>query len=211
MLSKQVLPWLLMALFTGACASSKSAERPEPPPPPILFKSSLALLLEHHAELKLTTDQMIAVGQLNSALQEKNKPLRMKLRELRPVGPPPRRGPAMDGPPPGVDPRRWGGGRPRGPWTGMGAGQQPPEVPPETDEAREQRRRQIEALLKEMEDNETAAYAEAEKALDETQRTRAGELVAQLHEQRRKAREAPRAPPEPAPASEPAPEPQPEG
>jgi hypothetical protein len=209
MLSKQVLPWLLMALFTGACASSRPAERPEPPPPPILFKSSLALLLEHHEALKLTTDQMIAVGQLDSALREKNKPLRMKLRELRPVGPPPPRSPpAMDGPPPGVDPRGWSGGRRRGPWTGMGGGPQPPEVPPETDEAREQRRRQMEALLKEIADNETAAYAEAEKALDETQRTRAGELVAQLREEQRKVREALRAPPEPAPASEPAPKPE---
>ena len=204
--SKQVLPLLLMALAAGACSSSKSAERAEPPPPPILFKSPLALLLEHHEELKLSTDQMIAVGRLDSELQEKNKPLRMKLRELRPRGPagPPSGGPGIDAPPPGVDPRAWGGGRRRSPFAGMGAGQ-PPEVPPETEEARKQRLEQVQALLEEMENNEAAAYVEAEKVLDEQQQARARELVTQQREARRKAREAMRAPPS-GPASEPAPE-----
>lgn len=204
--SRQVLPWLLLALFTGACSSSKSAERPEPPPPPILFKSPLALLLEHHQELMLTTDQMIAVGQLDGALQEKNKPLRMKLRELRPPGPPPARpgGSGLDGPPPGVDPRAWGGSRRRSPFGGMG-GPLPPEVPPENEEARKQRMEQAQALMREMEDNEAAAYAEAEKVLDEKQRARGQELVTQQREARRKAREAMRGPPPEAPA-EPAPQ-----
>jgi small-conductance mechanosensitive channel len=203
---KRFLPWLLLAIITGACASSAPAQRPEPPLPPVLFKSPLKLLLEHYAELGLTTDQMIQVGQADSALQEKNKPLRMRLEELRPrmMGPgrpPPTGGSSMDNPPPGVSPRAWGGGRRRSGFGGMGA-PQPEEVPPETEEARQQRMRHIEALLQEMENNETAAIAEAEKALDDKQKTRARELFAQHREERQRAREALRAPPIPPPPAQ---------
>jgi hypothetical protein len=212
--SRQVLPWLLLALFTGACASSpKSAEqRPEPPPPLILFKSPLTLLLEHHEELLLNTDQMIAVGRLNEALQEKNKMLRMKVRELRPRGPPPARsgGSGMNVPP-GVDASTYNGTRRQSPFDGMG-GPPVPEVPPETEEQRKQRQEQLRAILREMEGNEDAAYAEAEKVLDEKQKMRGQELVAQQREARRKAREAMQSPTPPSegePPSEAAPEPAP--
>lgn len=214
MKSRQVLPWLVLALFSGACASSKPAVPPEPPPPPILFKSPLKLLLEHHEELMLNTDQMIAVGRLDEALQEKNKMLRMRLRELRPRGPAPaRRGGSGMNVPPGVDPRTFSGSQRQSPFDGMG-GPPAPEVPPETEEQRKQRQEQIQAILREMEDNENAAYAEAEKVLDEKQRIRGQELFAQQREARRKAREWMRSPnpsPESAPPADPeaAPEPEP--
>lgn len=197
--SRLVPPWLLLAVLTGACASSPP-ERPAPeaPPPPVLLKSPLALLLEHHAELGLTTDQMIEVGKHESALQEKNKMLRMKLRELRPRawGQPPPRGASDTSPPPGVNPRGWSGGmdqRRGSSWGGMRP--RPPEGPPETEEARQQREAQVQAILREMEDNTVAAYAEAEKVLDESQKARARTLIEQHREERRQAREAMEEPP----------------
>ncbi len=196
---KGVVPWLLLAVVSGACASSGPAQRPEPPLPPVLFKSPLKVVLEHYAELGLSTDQMIAVGQADTALQEKNKPLHLRLQELRPMGPPlppPGGGTSVDNPPPGVSPRNWGGGRRRSPWGGMG-GPLPPEAEPETDAARQQRMQQIQAILQEMEANETAAVAEAEKALDDKQKARARELVAKHREERQRAREAMQRPPPP--------------
>jgi hypothetical protein len=201
MVLKRMLPWLLLAVVSGACASSAPAQRPEPPLPPVLFKSPLKVVLEHYAELGLSTDQMIAVGQADTTLQEKNKPLHLRLQELRPMAPPlpPRGGgTGVDNPPPGVNPRNWGGGRRRGAWGGMG-GPLPPEAEPESEEAHQQRMQQIQAILQEMEANETAAVAEAEKALDDQQKTRVRELVARHREERQKAREAMQQPAPPPP------------
>ncbi|XXF75359.1 hypothetical protein P2318_20060 [Myxococcaceae bacterium GXIMD 01537] len=198
--SRWIAPWLLLAVVTGACASSTPAERPEAPPPPALLKSPIALLLEHHAELGLTTDQMIEVGKQETALQEKNRPLRMQLRDLRPPGPPrvaPSGGAPDMSPPPGVNPRGWGGGTNRGRATRMGQG--PLAVEPETEEARQQRKERVEAILREMDKNIDGAYSEVEKVLDDSQRARARELVEQQRQERQRAREAfevPSPPPE---------------
>lgn len=201
---KPLLPWLLLAVFLGACAPTHEARRPEGPPPRALFQSSLALLLAHHEELRLTTDQMIAVGQREEALQARNRPLREKLRE---AGPPmPRRPPPGDlPPPPGVG--GWGGNN-RG-WSETSSGAPPPgsgvpreEVPKESEEEREKRMQQVRALLRELDSNETAAYEDTEKLLDDTQKARARELVTQQREERKRVREAlygpvpPAAPPE---------------
>ncbi|RKI60819.1 hypothetical protein D7X55_23945, partial [Corallococcus sp. AB049A] len=81
---------MLMGLV-AACASSP--ERPERPPPPrILFQSPLALLLENHEALALTTDQLIQVGQKEEALEAANRPLREQLRQVRHPEPPPGEG-----------------------------------------------------------------------------------------------------------------------
>src|SRR5690348_3392398 len=90
-----VVQGLLAAVLAGACASAPKAERPAGPPPRVIFQSPIALLFQHHDELLLTTDQMIALGKLDQALEKKNRLLREKLREER------RRGPEREGPPPG--------------------------------------------------------------------------------------------------------------
>jgi predicted DNA-binding WGR domain protein len=51
-------------------------------------------------------------------------------------------------------------------------------------------RQQAQATLREMEANEDTAYEEAEKLLDEKQKTRARELVSQQREERMRARES---------------------
>jgi hypothetical protein len=188
---RTVMQWSLMAVLAGACASSSEAERPVGPPPRILFQSPIALLFEHQGELLLTTDQMIQLGKVDDALQAKNKPLREKLREAR------RRGPEQEeGPPPGggISGGRGGRGGVGGmggmgghgmPSGGMGGGRVRSD-PPMDEEAL----RQLEATLREMEDNETAAYNEAEQLLDEKQKARARELISQQREERMRVREA---------------------
>jgi hypothetical protein len=188
---RSMMQWPLMAVLAGACASSSEAERPVGPPPRVLFQSPIALLFEHQVELLLTTDQMIQLGKLEAALEAKNRPLRERLREGR------RRGPEQEeGPPPGggMGGGRGGGGGMGGmsgmgghgmARRGMGGGPLPSE-PPLDEEAL----RRIEATLREMEDNESATYNEAEQILDEKQKTRARELVSQQREERMRVREA---------------------
>lgn len=185
---RQLAPWLLLVGLVAACASSPP-ERPERPEPPrILFQSPLALLLEHHEELALTTDQLIQLGQKEEALEAANRPLREQLRQVRhpeaPRGERPPRGPRAGNPnlPVGL------GGRP--------AYRAPPR--PLTPLTEEELKRQ-QALLQVMEDNETAAYRDAEALLDDTQKEKARALVAKQREERQRAREAfqvPETPPE---------------
>ncbi|HVG59285.1 MAG TPA: hypothetical protein VNA24_12070 [Hyalangium sp.] len=177
---------LLMAVLAGACASSSEAERPVGPPPRVLFQSPIALLFEHQGELLLTTDQMIQLGKLQDALEAKNRPLREKLREAR------RRGPEQEeGPPPGggISGGRGGRGGMRGigGMGGRGMGSSHVRSDPPMDE---EALRQLEATLRELEDNESAAYNEAEQLLDEKQRARARELISQQREERMRVREA---------------------
>lgn len=182
---------LLMAALAGACASSSEAERPVGPPPRVLVQSPIALLFEHQGELLLTTDQMIQLGKVEDALQAKNRPLRERLRDAR------RRGPEQEeeGPPPGGGISGGRGGRggmggmggmgvPGSAGRGMGGGHVRSE-PPIDEEAW----RRMEATLREMEDNESAAYNEAEQLLDEKQKVRARELVSQQREERMRVRE----------------------
>jgi hypothetical protein len=68
---------------------------------------------------------------------------------------------------------------------GMG-GDDPGSSPPLDEEAL----RQMEATLREMEDNESATYNEAEQLLDEKQRVRARELISQQREDRMRVRES---------------------
>ncbi|WP_375758630.1 hypothetical protein [Corallococcus exercitus] len=155
----------------------------------MLFQSPLALLLEHHAELALTTDQLIQVGQREEALEVTNQPLREQLRQVWHPEPAPGEGPPRG---PGVGNRNAPvglGGRPR---------YRPPARPPAPLSEEDQKRQQ--ALLQAMEDNELAAYRDAEALLDETQKQKAQALVAKLREERQRARESlkePEAPPVP--------------
>lgn len=204
-----VVPGWLMAVLVGACASSSPSERPVGPPPEALFPSPLALLLEHHTELQLTTEQLIELDRRETALQEKNRPLREKLRQG------PGRGPEqgeLPPPPPGGmtgvpgDPTGMGGhggmggmagrlGGPSGNMGGMGGGHRRDDSPMSEDA-----RKQQQAALREIEDNESAAYNDAEALLNETQKAKARELISQQREERMRIRESMKgrvAPPEP--------------
>ncbi|MCY1041956.1 hypothetical protein OV208_11580 [Corallococcus sp. bb12-1] len=177
---RHLVPWLLLVGLVTACASSSPAERPgRPPPPRVLFQSPLALLLEHHQELMLTTDQLIQVGQREEALDAANRPLREQLRQLWHPEPAP-----GEGPPPGAGMRgRSGtvgpGGRPA---------YRPPARPPAPLSEEELKRQQ--ALFQAMEDNDAAAYRDVEALLDETQKGKAREWVSKHREERLRARES---------------------
>lgn len=174
------MPWLLLVALVTACASSPPVEQRRPPPR-VLFESPVALMLEHHDELMLTTDQLIKLGQLDEALTTANKPLRDQLREVWHPEPPP-----GGRPPPGAG---MSSGRSNTP-VGLGgrpayrAPAQPPTPLSEEDKKRQQ------ALLQAMEDNETKAYREAEALLDEPQKEKARALVEKQREERARARES---------------------
>ena len=203
MSSRFVVPGWLMAILVGACASSSPSERPVGPPPKVLFQSPLALLLEHHTELQLTTEQLIELDRREAALQEKNRPLREKLRmghgrapEQGEPPPPPGGMTGGRGDPTGMGGHGGMGGRGMGGgMSGMGGGHRR-EGGPMSEEAQKQQQ----AALREMEDNESAAYNDAEALLNETQKAKARELVSQQREERLHIRESMKgrvAPPEP--------------
>lgn len=199
----------LMAVLVGACASSSPSERPVGPPPKVLFQSPLALLLEHHTELQLTTEQLIELDRRENALQEKNRPLREKLRmghgrgpeqgELPP--PPPGGMTGVPGDPTGMGGHGGMGGRAGRLGGGMGSGMGGLGGPRRDDSPlSEEARKQQQAALRELEDNESAAYNDAEALLNETQKAKARELVSQQREERLRIRESMKgrvAPPEP--------------
>lgn len=188
---RSMVQGLLVAVLVGACASSPKVERPVGPPPRVLFQSPITLLFQHHDELLLTTDQMIALGKLDQDLEKKNKLLREKFREERR-----HRLEQREGPPPGEGMGGGqGGGGGFGGMSGMGGhgmvrrgmgGDDPASIPPLDEETL----RQLEATMREIEDNESAAYNEAEQLLDEKQKLRARELVSQQREDRMRVRES---------------------
>ena len=197
MSSRFVVPGWLMAILVGACASSSPSERPEGPPPKVLFQFPLALLLEHHTELQLTTEQLIELDRRETALQEKNRPLREKLwmghgrapEQGEPPPPPPGGMTGGRGDPTGmgghggmggIGGRGMGGGM-----SGMGGGHRR-EGGPMSEEAQKQQQE----ALREIEDNESAAYNDAEALLNETQKAKARELVSQQREERLRIRES---------------------
>ncbi|MBZ4332999.1 hypothetical protein NR800_17980 [Corallococcus interemptor] len=182
---RHFMPGLLLVALVTACASSPPVEQRRPPPR-ILFESPLALLLEHHQELGLSTDQLIQIGQRDEALAVANRPLR---EELRAIWSPPMGG----NPPPGTMPVRTGPAGPRG-----RPAYRPPAQPPEPLNDEALKRQQL--LLQAMEDNETAAFREVEALLEEPQKVKARELVEKQREERARAHESMRKAPEAPPA-----------
>ncbi|HVG61588.1 MAG TPA: hypothetical protein VNA24_23715 [Hyalangium sp.] len=183
---RAVMQGLLMAVLVGACASPSKVERPVGPSTRFIFQSPIALLLEHHGELLLTTDQMIVLGKQDLALKEKNRPLRELLREARRRDMEREEGPVPDA---GIGGGGWGRGGGMGGhgMRGHGKGGKPrSSIQPMDEESL----RQLEATLREIDDNEYAAYNEAEQILDEKQKVRARELVSQQREERMLERES---------------------
>lgn len=177
---RHLMPWLLLVAFVTACASSSPPEQRRRPPPRVLFESPLALLLEHHEELQLTTDQLIKIGQQDEALTAANKPLREQLREVWHPEPPPGGGPPPGAGMPGRNAPVGLGGRPS---------YRSPDRPSPPPLSEEDKKRQ-QALLQAMEDNEAAAYREVEASLDASQKVKARALIEKQREERAHARES---------------------
>ncbi len=177
MTRKMMLLWVALAL--AACARSTPSQRAgEAPGTP--FTSSLAVLLAHRAELALTAEQVDRFEKLAFTLHEKNLPLQHELdtlqaqqkKRLRPW-----HGGYMGG---GSHDIHGGKG------SSMGG-------PPEADKellVRRERLERIESTLRQLQDNDTQSYMEAEKALSEAQKPRARELFSQEREKLLKQLEA---------------------
>ncbi|QRK05894.1 hypothetical protein JQX13_38020 [Archangium violaceum] len=162
---------LCMCLALAACARSSTSRRAEEASGPA-FKSSLAVLLENRAELALTPEQVDRFEKMDFTLHEKNIVLQHELEALRA--------------------QQKKGNRP---WHGgyMGGGQHDlhggkggsTSAPPEAERERLQRRERLEQIgstLRQMQDNDSEAYVQAEKLLTDAQKPRARELFSRERE-----------------------------
>ncbi len=167
---------LLLSLALAACARSTRPDEAGK-----AFKSSLVVLLDHRGELALTAEQVDRFEKLDFALHEKNLPLQFKLESLRPKK--------------GSTVRSGSGGYMGGGSHDLHGGKGGVMTDPANPEVaqREARRLQLEetkATLREMQDNDSKAYLEAEKSLSEEQKPRARALVTQEREKLLKQLEA---------------------
>ncbi len=169
--------WLLLWLSLSLAACARSARPDEAAK---AFKSSLVVLLDHRDELALTPEQVERFERLDFVLHEKNLLLQQKLESLRPKKGSPRTGTGgyMGG---GSHDLHGGKGT-------VVADPADPEVA-----AKQARRRQLEETqdtLREIQDNDSKAYLEAEKSLSEAQKPRARELISREREKLLKQLEA---------------------
>lgn len=172
-----MLLWVSLAL--AACARSTSSQRGGEAPG-MAFKSSLAVLLEHRAELALTAEQVGRFEQLEFSLHEKNLGLQHQLETLQAQSK--------------KDNRPWHGGYMGGGTHDSHGGKgTSTSGPPDAEKERLVRRERLERIdstLRQMQDNDTQSYMEAEKVLSEAQKPRARELFTQEREKLLKQLEA---------------------
>lgn len=195
----------VICVVLGLGLWSGCASKPAKPPGPRLFelrlpaRTSIDLLLAKTVDLNLTTPQVAELVKLQSELNEKVKAIREQMQQARMGKAPPPDAPAVapppppppDEPPPGppvpiTGPGRWVGavrssgdvGVPR-----ESRPREPKEVVP-ADYA--DRRARIEALIKEFDTEDQAAYARAEAGLDEAQKAAARKLMADRAAERAK-------------------------
>jgi hypothetical protein len=153
-------------------------------------QTGVDLLLRNTVDLSLTTPQVAELVKIQAALNEKVKPIHEEMDAARfgrppPPGEPPAgaQGTAPPAPPPPpppyppYGPGRWvGATRASGdigpPLTGRPREAKEP-VPPDY----EQRRAKLEALIKQYDEEDQAAYARAEALLDESQKAVARKLM----------------------------------
>ncbi|WP_157823818.1 hypothetical protein [Melittangium boletus] len=160
--------WLLcVALMGAACARSTPAQRPAGEAGSgMAFKSSLAVLLEHRAELALTPELVGRFEQMDFSLHEKNIVLQRQLEALREKN---KKGA-----------RPWHGGYMGGGshdvHGGKGGSMSGPADEDQQKLLRRERLERIEATLREMQDNDSQAYLQAEGLLTDAQKPRAREL-----------------------------------
>ena len=166
MTRKMLLLWVSLAL--AACTRSPSSQRVGEAPG-TAFKSSLSVLLEHRAELALTAEQVDRFEKLDFALHEKNIGLQHQLEALQVQSK--------------KDNRPWHGGYMGGGTHDAHGGKgTTTNGPPDADKerlVRRERLERIESTLRQMQDNDTQSYMEAEKVLSDAQKPRARELFSQ--------------------------------
>lgn len=164
---------LCVCLTLAACARSTASQRGEGDVASgMAFKSSLAVLLEHRAELALTPEQVDRFEKMDFTLHEKNVPLQYELDALQAQAK--------------KDNKPWHGGYMGGGthdvYGGKGGSM---SGPPDADQQKLKRRQRLELIeskLRQMQDNDSAAYVQAEKVLTEEQKPRARELFSQERE-----------------------------
>ena len=165
MTRKMLLLWVSLAL--AACARSTSSQRVGEAPG-TAFKSSLSVLLEHRAELALTAEQVDRFEKMDFTLHEKNIGLQHQLEALQAQSK--------------KDNRPWHGGYMGGGTHDAHGGKGTTNGPPDADKerfVRRERLERIESTLRQMQDNDTRSYMEAEKVLSDAQKPRARELFSQ--------------------------------
>jgi hypothetical protein len=160
-----------VSLALAACARSTSSQRADEAPARA-FKTSLAVLLEHRAELALTAEQVDRFEKMDFTLHEKNIGLQYQLETLRAQSK--------------KDSRPWHGGYMGGgthdAHGGKGGSTSGPPDAEKERLVRRERLERIESTLRQMQDNDTASYMEAEKVLSDAQKLRARELFSQERE-----------------------------
>ena len=178
MTRKMLLLWVSLAL--AACARSTSSQRVGEAPGDTAFKSSLVVLLEHRAELALTPEQVDRFEKMDFTLHEKNIGLQHELADLQARSK--------------KDSRPWHGGYMGGGTHDAHGGKgNSTSGPPDADKerlVRRERLERIESTLRQMQDNDTLSYMEAEKVLSDAQKPRARELFSQEREKLLKQLEA---------------------
>jgi multidrug resistance efflux pump len=162
--------WLCVLLLGAACARSAPAHRrAEEAPTGMAFTSSLAVLLEHRGELALTPEQVTRFEQMDFTLREKNRALQQQLESLREAN---KKGT-----------RPWHGGYLGGGSHDVHGGKGGSmSGPADADQQKLQRRARltrIESTLREMQDNDTQAYLQAEGLMTDAQKPRARELFSE--------------------------------
>jgi hypothetical protein len=179
--------WLVALALVASC-SGKSLRAPpaRPPPPPgslpPLPRSSIAAVLEHRDELRLTPDQIDRLEALDDKLAERNAALREAADGTSAAGadagpakaatPPASRGPTMTG-------GRHGGGMGMG---GMGMGRGSPRGGAAHHGSSDEPRAH-ESVEQRMDDNDTRAYLDAEETvLTPGQRERARDIAEDFRE-----------------------------
>ncbi|HYO65444.1 MAG TPA: hypothetical protein VEU33_05125 [Archangium sp.] len=168
-----------MSLTLAACARSTASQRADGEASAMAFKSSLAVLLEHRAELALTAEQVDRFEKLEFSLHEKNIGLQQQLDVLQAQRK--------------KDSRPWHGGYMGGGTHDAHGGKGSSSGPPEAEQARLVRRERLERIdstLRQMQDNDTLSYMEAERVLSDAQKPRARELFSQEREKLLKQLEA---------------------
>jgi hypothetical protein len=162
--------WVCVALVLSACARSKPAERrAEDPLSGMAFKSSMAVLLEHRAELALTPVQVDQLEKMDFTLHEKNIVLQQQVDALREQA--------------RKDNKPWHGGYLGGGSHDVHGGKGGSMSGPGDEDRRKLQRRarleRIESTLREMQDNDSRVYLQAESLMTPEQTPRARELFSQ--------------------------------
>jgi hypothetical protein len=173
MTRKLLLLWVSLSLVACARSTRPGGDGA------LDFKSSLVVLLEHRDELALSPEQVERFEQMDFSLQERNRLPRQRLEALRAQSAKSSKGDYQGG---GTHDIYGGKG------SGMGAASTREEA--QRMAVRRERFEQTQAALRELQDNDSQAYLEAEKLLREEQRPRARELFSKEREKLLKQLEA---------------------